>query len=71
VLSGSVRGKKTFYELTGTGYYAGTGNSLVIDGKEYSKNKTGLTFVVYDNVRRKVIDRATFNTSTEKVSVSR
>lgn len=63
VISGSIRGGKTFYTVTSGGYAAGGTGNINIDGSEYSRNKDGLNIVVYDNYLMKVIDRVTFDTN--------
>ena len=63
-LSGTFRDQSSFYSLTGSGHYAGSTSSVVVDGTEYSKSATGLTFVVYENDRMKVLDAVSFNTAT-------
>ena len=64
-LTGTIRDRTTYFSIKGSGYYGGSTSSLKVDGTEYSKSRTGLTFVVYDNVRRKVIDCVTFNTAVQ------
>ena len=70
-LSGSFGNGKTFYTIIGSGHLdPSSKNSISIDGVEYSKNRHGLTFVIYDNSLRKVIDTVNFNT-LEKLNCNR
>ena len=55
--------------LNGPGYFSiksesksgGGTTSVMINGVEYSDNRRGLNFVVYDNISRFIIDSATFD----------
>lgn len=49
-------------KVTSAGYSAGNMSSIVINGKEYSKNKRGLNIVVYDKTKDKVISSRIFDT---------
>lgn len=49
-------------KVTSAGYNSGNSSSIVINGKEYSKNKRGLNVVVYDKTTNKVISSAVFDT---------
>lgn len=64
-LSGSIRNRNTFYNVTSCGRLAGETSSITIDGSEYCRNTRGLNFVIYDNYLMKVIDRVTFDTYWE------
>lgn len=48
--------------MTSAGYSAGNKSSIVINGKEYSKNKRGLNIVVYDKTKDEVISSRIFDT---------
>lgn len=61
-LSGSIRKRKTFYTVTGSGYFTGASGSINIDGIEYCRNQRGLNFVIYDNDLMKVVDQVAFDT---------
>ena len=61
-LSGSIRKRKTFYTVTGSGYFTGASGSINIDGIEYCRNRRGLNFVIYDNDLMKVVDQVAFDT---------
>ena len=63
-LSGTFRDQSVYYSMTGSGYYAGSTSSVVVAGTEYSKSVTGLTFVIYENSRMRVLDAVSFNTAT-------
>ena len=63
-LSGTFRDQSVYYSMTGSGYYAGSTSSVVVAGTEYSKSATGLTFVIYENSRMRVLDAVSFNTAT-------
>ena len=64
-LSGSIRNRNTFYNVTSCGRLAGETSSITIDGSEYCRNTRGLNFVIYDDYLMKVIDRVTFDTYWE------
>ena len=49
-------------QVTSAGYSAGNKSSIVINGKEYSKNKRGLNIVVYDKTKDEVISSRIFDT---------
>lgn len=49
-------------QVESAGYNAGNKSSIVINGKEYSKNKRGLNVVVYDKTTDKVICSTVFDT---------
>lgn len=50
------------YTIMSYGYESGNKSSIIIDGQEYSMNKRGLNFVVYDPVNNCVVSRNTFDT---------
>lgn len=62
--SGSVRGGRLPYDITGTG-------SVVIDGTECSGQGEGLNIVVYSNDKREILDSVCFNTSAVENMASR
>ena len=49
-------------QVTSAGYSAGNKSSIVINGKEYSKNKRGLNIVVYNKTKDEVISSRIFDT---------
>ena len=53
------------FSLISAGYedVGGSARSIVIDGKEYSLNRRGLNFVVYDLDRDEVVECVTFDTN--------
>ncbi|MCD8082491.1 MAG: hypothetical protein LUE86_02915 [Clostridiales bacterium] len=50
------------YEITSGGHFLGNTSSVLIDGKNYSKNSKGLNMVVYDKKLEEVIDHVCFDT---------
>lgn len=53
------------FEIISGGFYDGNRSSIMINGKEYSKNGRGFNIVVYDFIEKKVIDSASFDTFAE------
>ncbi len=53
--------------IVSSGLNEGSYSSIAIDGKEYSANKCGLNFVIYDNNAKVVVDSVAFNTSSMSV----
>ncbi|MFP3154162.1 hypothetical protein LQZ18_06950 [Lachnospiraceae bacterium ZAX-1] len=53
------------FTVKSAGAECGNNSSVVIDGKEYSKNERGFNVVVYDNVRHKVVDSVNWDTCAE------
>lgn len=55
------------YIIKSAGYVNESGciASIIIDGKEYAINSRGLNFVVYDNQKKTVIDKITFDTFSD------
>lgn len=58
------------FSLISAGYEdaGGPASSIVIDGTEYSLNKRGLNFVVYDLDRDEVVDCVTFDTNKGSIA---
>lgn len=68
--SGSVN-SWTRYKVTSAGKNFGNVSSIILDDEEYSVNKAGLNFVVYDNHRNIVVDSVCFGTYQSEVTVKR
>lgn len=64
VYGGSIRNGRTTFEITG-------GGSILIDGKEVSRQGEGLNIVVFHNQENRVLDSVCFDTSTEKNAAGR
>lgn len=63
--SGTVRDRNVSYTVTSQKEAKDeVSSSIIIDGSEYSNDKTGLNIVVYDERLMKVIDAVNFNTSS-------
>lgn len=55
----------TAYQVTSRGMLTGDPvASIVIDGQEWSMNRRGMNFVIYDNAQHKVVDTVCFDTSS-------
>ena len=55
----------TMYQITSRGMLTGDPvASILIDGQEWSMNRRGMNFVVYDNAQHKVVDTVCFDTSS-------
>lgn len=53
----------TMYQVTSRGMLTGAPlASILIDGQEWSMNRRGMNFVVYDNAQHKVVDTVCFDT---------
>lgn len=53
----------TYYQIISRGHLAGEDNaSINVNGQEYSMNRRGMNFVVYDNTQHKVVDTVCFDT---------
>ena len=65
--SGQSREKRDSYSIISSGYEdeGGSYASIVINGKEYSKNKRGLNIVIYDVAKLTVVDSVNFDTHAE------
>lgn len=60
--TGSLRNNTVQYSITSAGYDCGNTSSIRINGTEFSKNSRGLNIVVYDTVRKVVVDSVCFDT---------
>ena len=49
-------------EIISSGYNTGAYSSIMIEGQEYSMNRSGLNIVVFDNDTQLVVDSVNFNT---------
>ena len=55
----------TMYQITSRGMLTGDPvASILIDGQEWSMNRRGMNFVVYDNAQHKVVDTVCFDTNS-------
>ena len=55
----------TIYQVTSRGMLTGAPlASILIDGQEWSMNRRGMNFVVYDNAQHKVVDTVCFDTNS-------
>ena len=61
--SGTVGGIP--YTVASAGLEGGNYSSIVIDGKEYSKNERGLNIVVFDNKTQEVVESVSFDTFSQ------
>lgn len=68
---GTVRNGTVQYSLTSAGYDCGNTSSICINGKEYSQNSRGLNIVVFDAVRKQVVDSVCFDTNDPALSATR
>ncbi|MFV0441410.1 MAG: aryl-sulfate sulfotransferase [Lachnospirales bacterium] len=68
--SGTLSDGSTYTILSG-GFDYGNVSSIIINNKEYSINKIGLNFVIYDNEQHKVVDSVNFNTYEAEKSALR
>ena len=64
--SGSIRNGIIRLKVSSSGY-SGEKGTISFDGKESSKNRSGLNIVVYSNERRCVVDSVNFDTSDPEV----
>lgn len=64
-MSGTISRLNYQYFMKSGGYEHGNTSSIMINGIEYSKNRRGLNFVVFDENRMKVIDQVSFDTCAE------
>lgn len=64
--SGSIRNGIIRLKASSSGY-SGEKGTISFDGKESSKNRSGLNIVVYSNERRCVVDSVNFDTSDPEV----
>lgn len=62
--SGTIRNGITKFTLISSGSQRENISSIILDEKDYSKNKRGLNIVVYDNVLKKIVDSVNFDTFT-------
>lgn len=62
---------ETIYSIVSAGAKVGNMCSVKIETTEYSVNKRGMNFVVYDNERRTVIDKVCFDTCSEELTAVR
>ncbi len=69
--SGTIDNGAATYSIISGGMENGNISSIVIDGKEYSKNCRGLNIVVYNNEKDKVVDTVAFDTYGQKMTVTR
>lgn len=69
--SGTLRNGTVQYSLTSAGYDCGNTSSIRINGKEYSKNSRGINIVVFDTVRKKVVDSVCFDTHDPALTIIR
>ena len=62
--AGRFRNKNDGYRIKSSGYkdLGGAKSSILVKGREYSKNSRGLNFVIYDNELQMVIDSVCFDT---------
>ena len=60
--TGSLRNNTVPYSIVSAGYDCGNTSSIQINGAEFSKNGRGLNIVVYDTVRKTVVDSVCFDT---------
>ena len=63
---GTVDGK--LYTITSAGYLVGSTSSILIDGTEYSKNRRGMNFVIYDHNAHQVTDAVCFDTYLQEMT---
>ena len=56
--------KETNYNIKSAGLYCGDYSSIMINHNEYSNNRKGLNFVIFDNKLQQVVDIANFDTSS-------
>lgn len=68
---GLLRNGKSTYLVSSAGMDAGDRCSIVIDNKEYAKNRRGLNLVVYNNESKKVIDSVCFDTCDDGLQAYR
>jgi len=61
----------TPYFIFSAGYSAGEQSRIIVGGVDYSVNRRGLNFVVYDNEKHTVIDSVVFDTYSTKLSANR
>lgn len=57
----------TVYVLTSGGYMLGNKASLMLNNMEYASNTRGLNIVVYDKVKKEVVDSAVFDTNLSSI----
>lgn len=60
--SDRLAGKHSYYIMS-KGTTAGGGSSVMIDNSEYAVNTSGLNFVVFDNMKDRVVDSVAFDLS--------
>ena len=68
--SGTIK-NGTIRLMTSSSGYSGQKASICFDGKEKSKNMSGINIVVYSNERRCVVDSVNFDTSNPEVPCTR
>ena len=66
-ITGRFRDRNNSFSVISRGYKdkGGSYSSIVIDGEEKSVNERGLNIVVYDTVRRIVVDSVSFDTNAD------
>ena len=66
-ISGRFRDRNNSYSVVSRGDKdkGGSYSSIVIDGEEKAVNERGLNIVVYDTVRRIVVDSVSFDTNAD------
>lgn len=63
--SGIIDNNGLTYSIVSAGYDCGNVSSIIINGKEYSRNSRGLNIVVYNNETSQIIDSVCFDTCND------
>ena len=69
IYEGTVDGKP--FTIASAGYLVGNSSSIIIDGIQYSKNRRGMNFAVYDHAAGQVTDAVCFDTWMQEMTVIR
>lgn len=69
--SGSIMNHKVTYQITSSGTFTGEESSIIIGSQEYSPNRRGMNFVIYDKSVGKVVDRVCFDTYEDTMTAVR
>ena len=70
----STSGDEAYGTLNGHSYYMtsyeqGSLSDILVDNTEYTNDNSGITFVVFDKSKDRVVDSVTWNTDNEMTGI--
>ena len=68
---GRIDDGKVEYKITSGGFDRGSISSVQLNDAEFSRDKTGLNFVIYSNELHRVIDEVTYDTNSAEIPAIR